>query len=332
MTELTCQVSDRSIILRTGIILTLMSLGHFSVHTEPNSAPTTMAAADLPPELLGQIFKLELRRRAASDVREIKNYSLVCSTWRFAAQHELFSTFVITSLNRPRPLNALPYSTIARDKRHSHIGPAIQLLHINLRHPLAIPEVDPNFHLFLIHLNAVKVLIFTADSAKLLFGSENFTPQLRNSLRHLFRIPTLTILAVSTAGFPLALIPSCTNLQSLVLFSSTHDRGPLCDSSYDVREDEERDELQVGPQINVAELNLFGDPGYIEGFTTWLRDPNHRMSTARLRRATIQFYRTIPTGPETIFCDFRNVAHLTIQFMLGSPMFGEIFTNCYSGR
>ncbi|KAJ3571787.1 hypothetical protein NP233_g3510 [Leucocoprinus birnbaumii] len=278
-----------------------------------------MTATELPPEILSNIFKREFKRRGPSQLEEIKRYSLVCSSWRFPAQHELFSTFVITSLNRPRSRNALPYSIIAKDQRYSHIGPSIQVLQITLRHPLTIP-VDPDFYLFLAHLSAVHVLIFTNDSAKILFRTDVFTPQLRNALRNLFQLPTLVKLAVSTAGFPLAVIPSASNLHSLVLFSSTRGLGPLCDAWYDVREEGQREVVRAGPQIRVRDLNLFGDPDYIDGFTTWLRDPKHQMSTTRLSHATIQFYRSIPAGPKTIFCDFRHVEDLTVQFLFTNPL------------
>ncbi|KAF5357002.1 hypothetical protein D9756_006484 [Leucocoprinus leucothites] len=279
-----------------------------------------MMATELPPEILSNVFRKEFKHRGPSHLEEIKRYSLVCSSWRFPAQHELFSTFYITSLYRPRSRNALPYSTIAKDERYSHIGPSIQVLQVCLRYPLAVPDVDPDFHLFLAHLSAVHVLILTNDTAKILFQSDIFTPQLRNALRNLFQLPTLVKLAVSTAGFPLAMIPSCSNLHSLVLFSSTRGLGPLCDAWYDVREGGQGELARTGPKIRVKDLNLFGDPDYIDGFTTWLRDPKHQMSTSRLTHATIQFYRSIPAGPKTIFCDFRNVEYLTVQFLFTNPL------------
>ncbi|KAF9441758.1 hypothetical protein P691DRAFT_765920 [Macrolepiota fuliginosa MF-IS2] len=268
-----------------------------------------MVTEYLPPETLAQIFKSKGTDLRGSVAEELKNYSLTCSRWRFPAQRELFSNFTITSLNCPRSPGSLPYSVIAKDRRYSHLGPAIRRLHIAL---LVSSEADPHFYLFLEQLAAVSTITFTHSSALMFFQREVFTPDMRAALKGLFRLPSFTTLVVASPGFPLALIPSCIHVRTLVMHSYTCGSQPNLDSWYHLRSDEDG----LAEFSHIETIDLLGDSKYIDGFTTWFRDPKRGMSTRGIRHATIQFFLNRPAGPQTIFCNFGNVTHLTIRFVL----------------
>lgn len=250
-------------------------------------------ASSLLPELLGHIFDRNLDKGPYVSY-ELKKYSLVCSNWRYPAQRELFKVFRVESLsNAPLYPNSLEYSMIAKDRRHSHIGPAIQVLWLSLR---IATLVDPDFHLFLRNLTSVKTLRFGRMSSRMLF-QEHFTPEIRSALQHLLRIPTLRTLVVNSNDFPLSLILYCAHLRQL-RFHWNHDHTPNPDHQYDFREHQDTS------APNLAELILRSDARQLAIFTTWLRDPRYNISIEGLQRMELHFHSSLPTGSKTFLRTF----------------------------
>lgn len=255
-----------------------------------------------------------------TSINQLKNCSLVCSSWRFPAQRELFSSFTVSSLDRPKSPNALPYSVIAKDYKYSFIGPAIRVLQINLRSPLSKSQIDPDFHLFLQHLPAVKTVAYTGDSGEIFFNREVFSLAMRSAIRNLFRLPTLVAVVVKTAGFPLATLSSCSGLRRLVLCSPTRGLPANCDPWYDLREGKDSREKSAITGYSISELGLSGDSEFIGGLTNWLHDAKNGIYAKRVVSAALFFYCNMPTQPRTpLFCNFRRLEYLRISFRALEP-------------
>lgn len=268
-------------------------------------SPTTSTVANLFPEIILELFRYE------NENRNLKNYSLVCSEWRFLAQEILLAKLTLTNLFAPSP-NALPYSAIA-DARHAHVRRYVR--HLAFRIPSDDRDhgrirVDPHFHAFLQHLTSVRELVFWDDGTYLF--RKHYDLAMQRAILHLISLPSLKSLDVTVDYFPVHLITACKHVKHLTVgFVTLH--HPIDTLTLPIDNSVNAPVLQT--------LRLYGLTAQIARFTTnILRETKYNLSLKRLSTAKLCFNDSFPHGRGTILSLLNTVQHLelTCQIFYGT--------------
>lgn len=252
---------------------------------------------DLPPEVLTRIFKtVSIIEDEASEKATLCNLALVCSKWRGVAQRDIFGGLVISPDFSSSIIQELA------NNEHSHIGSYISTLIFALPDP-QVYQLPPEFPKFLRGLTLLREIQLLSASGQHLFESKA-TPELRDALLHVFRLPSFTTIASSTTYFPLQVLSYCPNLEDLLIRWSR-----LNPPNYEPYNLEQR--TSTSP-LKLRVLQLLGKAEEIERFNEAMLGEGGRISTSQLRKVSLVFGSTLPTGSDTILARCQSVQELKI--------------------
>lgn len=252
---------------------------------------------DLPPEVLTRIFKtVSIIEDEASEKATLCNLALVCSKWRGVAQRDIFGGLVISPDFSSSIIQELA------NNEHSHIGSYISTLIFALPDP-QVYQLPPEFPKFLRGLTLLREIQLLSASGQHLFGSKA-TPELRDALLHVFRLPSFTTIASSTTYFPLQVLSYCPNLEDLLIRWSR--LNPPNYEPYNLGQ-----RTSTSP-LKLRVLQLLGKAEEIERFNEVMLGEGGRISTSQLRKVSLVFGSTLPTGSGTIFARCQSVQELKI--------------------
>ncbi len=257
-------------------------------------------AEALPSEVLSHIFKAaSIVEDDASEKATLSNLALVCSKWRGVAQRNMFGGLVISP-----EFSSSMIQELAVNDQHSHIGTYISTLIFALPDPQAY-QLPPEFPKFLRGLTMLREIKLLSASGQHLFGS-TVSPELRDALLHVFRLPSFTTIASSTTYFPLHALSYCPNLENLTIRWSRF--NPPRYEPYN-----------FGGQTSTSPpkprvLQLLGKAEEIGRFNEIMLGEGGRISTSRFQKVSLVFSSTLPKGSGTIFARCQSVEELKIVF------------------
>ncbi|KAJ3560953.1 hypothetical protein NP233_g10499 [Leucocoprinus birnbaumii] len=256
-------------------------------------------ASDLFPEIILEILWLDDERG------NLKDYSLVCREWRYLAQEVLFNKLTLRNLSSPSP-RSLPYSAIGKHARHAHLRRYIRYLKIHIATDEGPVRVDPNFHLFLQHLTALRELAFREDGTYLF--QKLYTPAMKKAISHVISLPTLRSMDLCIDHFPIELVTACKHVKQLAISFITRDESPINFST-------PLPGKSLGPVLD--RILVLGIPDSIKHFTTnVLQSPKYNVSLKQLTEARLAFNDGFPHGRNTIFSLLGNVRTLELTFSI----------------
>ncbi|KAF5360911.1 hypothetical protein D9756_004893 [Leucocoprinus leucothites] len=282
-------------------------------------------AVTLPFDVLCEIFKDASEKYQSYGYRRprsVKACSLVCSTWRDAAQHELFSEFTI--YNHRKPSQAF-YSAIARDPRHAHVAAYIKHLIIIADTENLASSFDRDWPGFLLKLSNIRNVTFRRGDNESLLDPNIFTAEHRTAFLELLRSPYLIYLTIDQSrNFPMHLIGCCPNLTTLT-FRGARDitaRGDMIDYTPNCGYRSDLQTYSGSTMIQLQKLNLSGTCEEIVTIHRWIVAQPF-ISGSQLKKLELSFSGRVSVGYAAILEQCASVEELSLDFSNGFHLLSQ---------